>query len=141
FAHIASGGSVLPEHDAVVFDEAHRLEESAAAWLGGRISRQGLRRLAHDVERACREAQRPLPARELDRVERTGERLLRAVAPPAGRRRIREVPVEPALVLVDALGDLATALHGQTEDLDALSRRALDAAGEVDACPQPGLDA
>jgi ATP-dependent DNA helicase DinG len=48
--------------------------------------------------------------------------------------------VEPALVLVDALGDLATALHGQTEDLDALSRRALGAAGEVDACLEPGLE-
>ena len=138
FAHLASGGGVLPEHDAVVFDEAHRLEESAASWLGGRVSRAGLRRLAHDVERACREAQRPLPARELDRAERTGERLLRAVAPAAGRRRLREVPAEPALVLHDALGDLATALHGQGEDLDALSRRALAMAGELEACLEPG---
>jgi len=56
FAHVASGGGVLPEHDAVVFDEAHRLEESAASWLGGRVSRAGLRRLAADVERGCREA-------------------------------------------------------------------------------------
>jgi len=137
FAHVASGGGVLPEHDAVVFDEAHRLEESAASWLGGRVSRPGLRRLAHDVERACREAQRPLPARELDRVERTGERFLRAVAPAAGRRRLRDVPAEPALVLMDALGDLSTALHGQGEDLDALSRRALGAADEVQACLDP----
>ena len=138
FAHLAAGQSVLPEHDAVVFDEAHRLEESAASWLGGRVSRQGLRRLAHDVERACRDAQKPLPARELDRVERTGERLLRAVAPPAGRRRLREVPAEPALVLIDALGDLSTALHGHGEDLDALARRALGAATEVESCLEPG---
>ncbi|MGH3002230.1 MAG: ATP-dependent DNA helicase, partial [Gaiellaceae bacterium] len=48
FAHVAAGG-VLPEHDAVVFDEAHRLEESAASWLGGRVSRAGLRRLGLDV--------------------------------------------------------------------------------------------
>jgi ATP-dependent DNA helicase DinG len=138
FAHLASGLAVLPEHDAVVFDEAHRLEESAASWLGGRVSRHALRRLAHDVERACREAGRPLPARELDRVERTGERLLRAVAPPAGRRRLREVPPEPALVLIDALGDLAAVLHGEGEDLDALSRRSLAAAGEVEACLELG---
>jgi len=140
FAHLASGLAVLPEHDAVVFDEAHRLEESAAAWLGGRVSRHALKRLAHDVERACREAQRPLPARELDRVERTGERLLRAVAPPAGRRRLRRVPPEAALVLVDALGDLAAVLDGQGEELDALARRALAAAGEVDACLDAGLE-
>jgi ATP-dependent DNA helicase DinG len=134
FAHVASGGGVLPEHDAVIFDEAHRLEESAASWLGGRVSRQALRRLAADIERACRDAQRALPARQVDRVERTGERLLRAVAPPSGRKRLREVPPEPALVLIDALGDLADALAGQGEDLDALSRRALAAAGEVEAC-------
>ena len=139
FAHLASGGGVLPEHDAVVFDEGHRLEESAASWLGGRVSRAALRRLAHDVERACREAQKAFPARQIDRVDRSGDRLLRAVAPPsAGRRRLREVPVEPALVLVDALRDLADALHGQSEDLDALSRRALGAAAEVEVCLAPG---
>ncbi|HVU77064.1 MAG TPA: ATP-dependent DNA helicase [Gaiellaceae bacterium] len=137
FAHLASGLNVLPEHDAVVFDEAHRLEESAASWLGGGVSRHALRRLAHDAERSCREAQRALPGRELDRVERTGDRLLRAVAPAAGRRRLREVPAEPALVLMDALSDLASALHGQTEDLDALSRRAQALAGEVEACLEP----
>ncbi|HZT92321.1 MAG TPA: ATP-dependent DNA helicase [Gaiellaceae bacterium] len=137
FADVASGGSVLPEHDAVVFDEAHRLEESAAAWLGGRVSRHALRRLALDVERACREAERPAPARALDRVERAGEWLLRAVAPPSGRRRVREPPVEPALVLVDALGDLATALHGEGEELDALSRRALALVGQAEACLDP----
>src|SRR5436305_12479587 len=66
FAHVAPGGGVLPEHDAVVFDEAHRLEESAASWLGGRVSRPGLRRLALDIERACRESQRVYPARQSD---------------------------------------------------------------------------
>jgi ATP-dependent DNA helicase DinG len=138
FAHLASGLNVLPEHDAVIFDEAHRLEESAASWLGGGISRHALRRLAHDVERSCRAGQRALPARELDRVDRTGDRLLRAVAPPSGRRRLREVPAEPALVLMDALTDLSTALLGQTEDLDALSRRAVALAGEVEACLDSG---
>ena len=92
FAHVASGGGVMPEHDAVIFDEGHRLEESAASWLGGRVSRAGLRRLALDIERSCRESQRPYPARQADRVERTGDRLLRAVAPPSGRKRLREVP-------------------------------------------------
>ena len=34
FADLAADGGVLPEHDAVVFDEAHRLEETAATWAG-----------------------------------------------------------------------------------------------------------
>jgi ATP-dependent DNA helicase DinG len=138
FAHVASGGGVLPEHDAVVFDEAHRLEESAASWLGGRISRPALRRLGLDVERACRDAQKPHPARQLERIERSGERLLRAVAPPAGRRRLREVPAEAALVLVDALTDLADLLYGVNDDLDGLSRRAVAHAAEVEACLDAG---
>jgi ATP-dependent DNA helicase DinG len=138
FAHLAAGGGVLPDHDAVVFDEAHRLEESAASWLGGRISRSGLRRLAVDVERGCREAAQPAPGRVLDRVERAGERLLGVVAPPSGRRRLREPPAEELLLLVDALAALAAELNGKGEDLDGLSRRALSAAAEVEACLEPG---
>src|SRR6266404_2930763 len=138
FAHIASGGGVLPEHDAVVFDEAHRLEESAASWLGGRVSRAGLRRLAADVERGCREAAEPAPGRALDRIDRAGDRLLRAVAPPSGRRRLREPPAEELVLLVDALAALAGELHGKGEDLDGLSRRALESAAQVEACLDPG---
>ena len=133
FADLAAGGGVLPEHDAVVFDEAHRLEESAAGWLGGRVSRGGLRRLVLDVERAARDARQPLPERQLGRVLRSGERLLEAVAPPSGRRRLRSTPVEPALVLVDALGELALALQGGGEEQDALARRSLAEAAQVEA--------
>jgi len=133
FADVASGGGILPEHDAVVFDEAHRLEESAAGWLGGRVSRHGLRRLALDVERAAREAHGTPPNRQLERVIRAGERLLEPVAPANGRRRVRAVPVEAALVLVDALGELADALQGGGEEHDALGRRSLALAGQVEA--------
>jgi ATP-dependent DNA helicase DinG len=139
FAHVAAGGGVLPEHDAVVFDEAHRLEESAASWLGGRVSRAGLRRLAADVERVHRESGEAVhrSRRLLDRVERAGERLLRAVAPAAGRRRLREPPAKELGLLVDALTSLAGDLHGQGEELDGLSRRSLLTAGQVEACLAP----
>jgi ATP-dependent DNA helicase DinG len=36
--HIASGGSILPEHDVVVFDEAHGIEDIMSTTLGIRIS-------------------------------------------------------------------------------------------------------
>lgn len=134
FAHLAAGGGVLPEHDAVVFDEAHRLEESAASWLGGRVSRVALRRLALDVERACRDAQKPYPARPIDRVDRAGERLLRAVAPPSGRRRLKDAPSEPFELLAAALGELADALAGEGEELDSLARRSLAIAAQAEAC-------
>ncbi len=138
FAHLAAGGGVLPDHDAVVFDEAHRLEETAASWLGGRVSRVGLRRLAADVERACREATHPYPARAMERIERAGERLLGAVAPPAGRLRLRELPAADALVLVDALAALAGELRGRAEGLDLLSVRSLAVAAQVESCMDAG---
>ena len=87
------GAGVLPEHDAVVFDEAHRLEETAATWLGGRVSGAGLHRLARDVDRACREANVPAPARALDRVERAAGELFDEVCPGTGRARLRRPPV------------------------------------------------
>ena len=137
FADLAAGGGVLPEHDAVVFDEAHRLEESAASWLGGGVSRAGLRRLALDLERACRERQETLPARALDRVERAGERLLAVVAPPTGRRRLRQPPQEEALALGDALASLALELQGHGEELDGLGRRCLQMGAQVEALLDP----
>jgi ATP-dependent DNA helicase DinG len=126
--------AVLPEHDAVVFDEAHRLEESAATWLGGRISAAVLNRLLRDVDRACRKAALPAPARALDRVETAGMRLLAAVAPPTGRRRLREVPAEPAQALGARLAELAAALTGKQDEVDAVARRALRLAADVGVC-------
>jgi ATP-dependent DNA helicase DinG len=126
--------AVLPEHDAVVFDEAHRLEESAAAWLGGRISGPVLHRLLRDADRACREASIPAPARALDRVEGAGRRLLAAVSPPAGRRRLREVPPEPVHALQTSLVELAAALQGSRDELDAVASRAERLAADTAAC-------
>jgi ATP-dependent DNA helicase DinG len=129
--------AVLPEHDAVVFDEAHRLEECAAAWLGGRISGPVLYRLLRDADRACREASIPAPARALDRVEGAGRRLLAAVSPPAGRRRLREVPPEAIGALETSLIDLAAALDGGRDELDAVAARSLRLAVDAAACVEP----
>ena len=138
FAHLASGGGVLPEHDAVIFDEGHRLEESAASWLGGRVSRAGLRRLTADIERACRESQRPYPARQAERVERSGERLLRAVAPPSGRKRLREVPAEPA---AHEPRVLTRRQRGRDEDRrrPVVPQQLAQLAGDVDRRPRDGV--
>jgi ATP-dependent DNA helicase DinG len=51
-AHLASEGTVLPEHDAVVFDEAHQLEDILAACLGAEIAAGRLRRLAASARSA-----------------------------------------------------------------------------------------
>jgi len=132
------GAGVLPEHDAVVFDEAHRLEETAAVWLGGRVTGGGLHRLARDIERACREASIPVPARALDRVVRAGGALLGAVCPASGRLRLRRPPHTACRDLAERLVALASALTGTNDELDAIAGRALADADDVEACLDPG---
>jgi ATP-dependent DNA helicase DinG len=132
------GAAVLPEHDAVVFDEAHRLEESAASWFGGRISLAGLRQLARDVERACREVSAAPPARSLAELDRLGVAAIAAVEPEAGRRRLTEPHVQGALdaflALAGVLERLAQDLAGGGEELEAIGRRARHTAADVEAC-------
>jgi ATP-dependent DNA helicase DinG len=84
--------AVLPEHDAVGFDEAHRLEESAASWLGGRVSGPVIHRLLRDADRACREAGVQAHACALDRVE---ERVA-GCSRPSRRRPVGVGPRGPA---------------------------------------------
>jgi ATP-dependent DNA helicase DinG len=137
-ARTGDGAGILPEHDAVVFDEAHRLEESAAAWFGGRVFLGSLRRLLRDVERACREGARTVPARALDAVDRRGEELLAGLDPGRGRRRLTPADAEaaaaPAAALAAALVQLAEALRGGSEDLDQLARRSLATVDDLGSC-------
>jgi ATP-dependent DNA helicase DinG len=49
-------GRVLPDYDAVIFDEAHQLEDIATEFFGMRVSRRRLARLVVDTERALRAA-------------------------------------------------------------------------------------
>ena len=36
--HVASGGAILPEHDVVVFDEAHVLEDTMSDTVGVEVA-------------------------------------------------------------------------------------------------------
>ena len=134
----SDGPGVLPDHDAVVFDEAHRLEDAAAAWFGGRLSLAGVRQLLRDVERACRESGSALPARALAEIDTSAEELLGGLDPGRGRRRLTEADVEaalePASALAAGLAQLAEALRGAGEDEDALARRAGGAVDHLDVC-------
>jgi ATP-dependent DNA helicase DinG len=132
------GAGVLPDHDAVVFDEAHRLEEAAASWFGGRVTLARLRQLVRDVERYCREQDRRPPARALAEVEREGAELIAAFDPGSGRRRLTAADEDGLIrrgsLLAAALARLSDELAGGGEDADALARRSLAAAADVEAC-------
>jgi ATP-dependent DNA helicase DinG len=132
------GLGILPDHDAVVFDEAHRLEEAAASWFGGRISLARLRQLARDVERYCREQSATPPARALAELDRAGADLIAAFDPRVGRRRLRADDRDALDAhgrgLARALTRLVDALAGKGEDGDALARRGLAAIADLEAC-------
>ncbi|MCX7757223.1 MAG: helicase C-terminal domain-containing protein [candidate division WOR-3 bacterium] len=49
FANVASDYAILPKFSAVIFDEAHRLEENAAKYFGLEISNIGLTRLFNSI--------------------------------------------------------------------------------------------
>src|SRR6516162_1773136 len=81
-AHLASGGSVLPEHEAVVFDEAHQLEEVMTSSLGVEVTAGRFRTLAV----AARSLVEARDAERLDTLAELGDRLQEAVAPRVGER-------------------------------------------------------
>jgi ATP-dependent DNA helicase DinG len=96
------GARILPDHDAVIFDEAHQLEDVATEHFGARISTHRLAELVRDAYQAL--SSMPLwTGRAADdtirTVERTGIALfaqLRA-ALVAGSAQDGRVPLPPGL--------------------------------------------
>ena len=115
-AHLAGGGAVLPEHDLVVFDEAHELEDVMAASLGLELGPGRVRALVR-AGRAVLGA--PDTA---DRLGDAADRLQAALDAHAGRRLAGGLP--PDLETVATLVSTRLALF-----VDAL--RAVD--GEAPA--------
>lgn len=62
------GGQVLPDYDAVVFDEAHQIEDIATLFFGTQISTGRVERLARDAEAvlAANDGDTALPRRLRD---------------------------------------------------------------------------
>lgn len=55
-AHLASGRTLLPDHDVVVFDEAHEVEDIASAGLGFSLTGGRFRALARTARSALTDA-------------------------------------------------------------------------------------
>jgi ATP-dependent DNA helicase DinG len=66
-------GSILPEYSAVVFDEAHEMEDVASDYFGRQISNFRFEELAHDADHAMRLTNLGTPSL-LRRTQRIRER-------------------------------------------------------------------
>jgi ATP-dependent DNA helicase DinG len=126
-AHLASGGHVLPEHDVVVFDEAHELEDIAASSLGIEIGSGRMRALARGARRLISEQA------VADDVEGAGD-LFDAALERAGDRRLPHGLTDElgmALELVSQRVANVTSALRKAETEDAAKARWLQAAGHL----------
>ncbi len=115
-------GRVLPDYDAVIFDEAHQLEEIATEFFGLRISRRRLDRLLADSERALRAAGAADPLfggdsalRAVSAVESSTDFFFHALERAVGRDE--RVTLERDVFA----GEVATAWHALDSALEGLT--------------------
>jgi ATP-dependent DNA helicase DinG len=128
-AHLASGGHVLPEHDVVVFDEAHEVEDIASSALGLELGASRFRALV----RAARPVVEPADNAVLDGLDGAGLRLENALAPWRGKRLPPGLGDEVGAVVqlaMERANRAVTALRKGDVD-DPRRARALQAAGHL----------
>jgi len=123
------GARVLPEHDAVIFDEAHQLEDVATEHFGARVSTHKLAQLVRDAHLSL--ARMPLwTGRAADdtiaAVERAGLSLFALIRSALITENESRMPLPPSLFdhpdrqtawfkLDNALEDLARVAEAETE--------------------------
>ncbi len=100
-AHLASAGNVLPPHTAVVFDEAHTLEDTFADAFGVRLTPFRVRRASSRARAAGADADL------VRRLDRAGETLEEALGTPAEALRV-DLSETGDRALAEALAAVAT---------------------------------
>jgi ATP-dependent DNA helicase DinG len=117
---LATDGGVLPDHDIVVIDEAHQLEDTISATAGLELGPGRFSALAGAVGAIVADADL------LASLERSGSALAGALAPEVGRRLRSGVGEDTADALAVARQRIAAAL-------EALRRIDADAPGDAGA--------
>ena len=130
-----SYGSVIPDYDTVILDEAHLLEDVATQYFGIQVSSHRVEDLCRDVERELKAAR--LDAREvhaeLDGLRHRSEGFFKTVAQGRGHRlKAGWMPprvAEQATAMLERFEGVRTALLAIPERSDALSALAGRAQG------------
>jgi ATP-dependent DNA helicase DinG len=137
-------GAILPEYSAVIFDEAHEIEEVASDYFGRRISNYRLEDLARDCEQAIRVGAGGSPEllRRVAKVREKTREWFGRFPEPEGRfpfdtemrTRFLDDNRETYDALTGALRRLETelaAVKGRPEELLTIARRAAELRGEL----------
>jgi len=137
-------GSILPEYSAVVFDEAHEIEDVASDYFGRQISSYKLEELSRDAENVLRTLQieAPQARRQISRLrerarsffERFLEREGRYPFGPAERNAFLDQNREAYDDLAAALKRIEAELSALTpkpEEVVAVARRAAEIRREL----------
>jgi ATP-dependent DNA helicase DinG len=137
--------SILPDYDAVIFDEAHEIEDIAGNYFGREISNYRFEELARDAEQALRmvrEGAAPL-LRRVSRVKDRAREFFEAFPKREGRSPFERTERESFLEknrdayedLMQALKALETeiaALPGKPDELVNIARRSFELRGETE---------
>ena len=137
-------GSILPEYSAVVFDEAHEMEDVASDYFGRQISNYRLEELARDADLMLRLLHLGTPSllRRTQRIRERSRTFFDKFPPRDGRypfaRSEREAFLEQHREsydgLVAALKSIETefaALHEKPEELIRIARRSFEIRQEL----------
>jgi ATP-dependent DNA helicase DinG len=137
-------GSILPEYSAVVFDEAHEMEDVASDYFGRQISNYRFEELSRDVDQTLRMLRVGSAAllRRTQRIRERSREFFDTFPPRDGRfpftrperAAFLETNREPYDALTTALKGLETefaALTQKPEELTRLARRSFELRQEL----------
>jgi ATP-dependent DNA helicase DinG len=137
-------GSILPEYSAVVFDEAHEMEDVASDYFGRQISNHRFEELARDADQSLRLLRLSSPAilRRTQRIREKTRAFFDAFPPRDGRFSFAQNEREAFLeqnreaydAMVTALKGLETefaAMPQKSEELQRIGRRSFELRQEM----------
>ena len=119
-------GSILPEYSAVVFDEAHEIEDVASDYFGRQISNFRFEELARDADQTLRVLSLGTPSllRRTQRIRERNRAFFETFPPRDGRfpfsRAEREAFLEQNR---EAYDSVVTALKGMETEFAALAQK------------------
>jgi len=137
-------GSILPEYSAVVFDEAHEMEDVASDYFGQQISNYRFEELARDADQSMRLTRNATPSllRRTQRIREKSRAFFEAFPPRDGRfpftHREREAFIEQNREAYDALHNALkgmetefAAMTPKPEELIRIARRSFEIRQEL----------